>query len=300
MHMRAKTKQAMAWDDLRYFLALARQGSVSGAGRALGVKHTTVARRIRAFEERLGTRLFDRQSDGYAMTQAAENMFEHALAMEALAQAVDRDAFGRDAELAGPLKLTLARDIADRLIVPMLRAFTEAYPHIDLQLFTTSGLVDFAAREADIALRLTAKPPEELVGREVVRLQHGVYGTARTLRRRTERVDVILFRSGDEHPEWVSENFPDARVVLRVDDLSSMAVATRNHLGLARMPCFVGDTDSGLRRLDVPLTPSNWGVWILSHVELRATARVRVCREFLLEVIQSQRPLIQGEKSRYA
>ncbi len=290
----------MDWDDLRYFLALARQGSVSGAGRALSVKHTTVARRIRAFEERLGTRLFDRQSDGYAMTQAAENMFEHALAMEALAQAVDRDAFGRDAELAGALKLTLARDIADRLIVPKLRAFTEAYPRIDLQLFTTSGLVDFAAREADIALRLTAKPPEELVGREVVRLQHGVYGTARTLRRRTERVDVILFRSGDEHPEWVSENFPEARVVLRVDDLSSMAAATRNHLGISRMPCFVGDTDPGLRRLDVPLTPSNWGVWILSHVDLRSTARVRVCREFLLEIIQDQAPIIRGEKSRYA
>ncbi len=290
----------MNWDDLRFFLALAREGSVSGAGRTLGVKHTTVARRIRAFEERLGTRLFDRLSDGYAMTQVAENMFEHALEMEALAQAVDRDAFGHDAELSGPLKLTMAHDVADRLIVPKLRTFTEAYPHIDLQLLTTSGLVDFAAREADIAVRLTAKPPEELVGREVVRLQHGVYGTTRTLRRRTDQVDVILFRSDDERPPWVTENFPNARTVLRVDDVSSMAAATRNHLGLSRMPCFMGDADAGLRRLDVPLTPSDWGVWILSHVDLRATARVRVCREFLLEIIESQRALIQGEESRYA
>ncbi len=290
----------MNWDDLRFFLALARQGSVSGAGRALGVKHTTVARRIRAFEERLGTRLFDRLSDGYAMTQVAENMFEHALEMEALAQAVDRDAFGHDAELSGPLKLTMAHDVADRLIVPKLRTFTEAYPHIDLQLLTTAGLVDFAAREADIAVRLTAKPPEELVGREVIRLQHGVYGTTRTLRRRTDQVDVILFRSDDERPPWVTENFPNARTVLRVDDVSSMAAATRNHLGLSRMPCFMGDADAGLRRLDVPLTPSDWGVWIISHVDLRATARVRVCREFLVEIIQSQRPLIQGENSRYA
>ncbi len=290
----------MNWDDLRFFLALAREGSVSGAGRALGVKHTTVARRIRAFEERLGTRLFNRPSDGYAMTQVAENMFEHALEMEALAQAVDRDAFGHDAELSGPLKLTMAHDVADRLIVPKLRTFTEAYPHIDLQLLTTAGLVDFAAREADIAVRLTAKPPEELVGREVIRLQHGVYGTTRTLRRRTDQVDVIIFRSDDERLPWVTENFPNARTVLRVDDVSSMAAATRNHLGLSRMPCFMGDADAGLRRLDVPLTPSDWGVWILSHVDLRATARVRVCREFLLETIEQQRPLIQGEKSRYA
>ena len=285
---------------MRFFLALAREGTVSAAGRSLGVKHTTVARRIRALEEHLGTRLFDRLSDGYAMTQAAENMFEHALAMEALAQAVDRDAFGHDAELAGPLILTVAHDIADRLIVPKLRAFTEAYPHIDLQLLTTSGLVDFAAREADIAVRLTAKPPDGLVGREVVRLHHGIYGTTRTLRRRSDQVDVILFRSEGERPTWVAENFPNARTVLRVDDVSSMAAATRSHLGLSRMPCFMGDTDAGLRRLDVQLAPSDWGVWVLSHADLRSTARVRVCREFLLELIQSQRTVIQGEESRYA
>jgi len=289
----------MNWDDMRVFLALAREGTVSGAGRALGVKHTTVARRIRAFEERLGTRLFDRLPDGYAMTQAAENMFERALAMEGLVQAVDREVFGQDAELAGSLKLTVAHDLANRLILPKLVGFTEAYPHIDLQLLTTAGLVDLAAREADIAVRLTAKPPDYLVGREVMPMRHGVYGTSRTLRELTDPVRVILFRSDVDQPPWVTENFSNARTVLRVDDVSSMAAATRNHLGLSRMPCFMGDSDAGLRRLDVPLKLSDWGVWILSHVDLRATARVRVCREFLLETIERQRPLIQGENSRY-
>ena len=290
----------MNWDDLRFFLALSREGSVSGAGRALGVKHTTVARRIRAFEEQLGTRLFDHLPDGYAMTQAAENMFEHALAMESLALTVHREVFSRDAELAGPLKLTVSHDLADRLIVPKLGAFTEAYPHIDLQLLTTTDPIDLAAREADIAVRLTAKPPDYLVGREITRLAHGIYGTTRTLRKLSDPVNVILFRSEADRPAWVTENFPNARTVFRVDDVSSMAAATRSHLGLSRMPCYCGDSDTGLRRLDVPLTPSDWGVWILSHVDLRATARVRVCREFLLETIEQQRPLIRGEKSRYA
>ena len=289
----------MNWDDLRFFLALSREGSVSGAGRALGVKHTTVARRISALEERLGTRLFDRLPDGYAMTQAAENMFEHALEMETLAQAADRQVFGRDAELAGPLKLTVAHDLANLLIFPKLRIFTETYPHIDLQLITTTGLVDLAAREADIALRLTAKPPDYLVGRKVLPMRHGVYGTTRTLKKLSDPVNVILFRGDTEHPPWVTENFPNARTVMRVDDVSSMAVATRNHLGLSRMPCYIGDSDPGLRRLDVPLKLSDWGVWILSHVDLRATARVRVCREFLLNTIEQQRSLILGEKSRY-
>ena len=289
----------MNWDDLRFFLAVSREGSVSGAGRALGVKHTTVARRIGAFESRLGTRLFDRSPDGYAMTQMAENIFERALEMEALAQGVDRQVFGRDAELAGPLKLTAAHDLAVRLILPKLRGFTTAYPHIDLQLLATTGLVDLSAREADIAVRLTAKPPDYLVGREVMRMQHGVYGTTRTLRKLADPVDVILFRGDPEFPAWVTENFRSARTVLRLDDVSSMAAATRNHLGLSRMPCYIGDWDAGLRRLDVPLTPSDWGVWVLSHVDLRATARVRVCREFLVDIIEQQRALIEGQESRY-
>ena len=288
----------MNWDDMRFFLALSREGSVSGAGRALGVKHTTVARRIRVLEERLGTRLFDRLPDGYAMTQVAENIFKHALAMEVLSQAVDREAFGRDAELAGPLKLTVGNELADRVILPKLRVFRKAYPLIDLQLLTTTGLVDLAAREADIAVRLTSKPPDYLVGREVVRLQHGIYGTTRTLRE-LSNPDVILFESETEQPPWVTENFLNAQTVLRVDDVASMVSATKNHIGLSRMPCFIGDSIAGLRRLDVPLKPSDWGVWILSHIDLIATARVRVCREFLLKTIEQQRPLIQGEKSNY-
>lgn len=289
----------MNWDDLRYFLALAREGSVSRAGKTLGVKHTTVARRIGALEEQLGTRLFDRSREGYAMTQAAEDIFEHALVIEARAQAVDRQTFGRDTELAGPLKLTASHDLASCVILPTLGVFTDRYPSIELELLSTDGLVDLAARQADIAVRLTPKPPDYLVGREVMELKHGVYGTTKTLGGRSDLVNVILFRSESNIPAWVRKQFPGARVALRVDDVSSMTAAARNHLGVCRIPCYIGDSNPTLRRLDIPLTPSTWGVWILSHVDLRATARVRVCREFLMETLENERSLIQGERSKY-
>ena len=109
------------WDDLRFFLALARQGSVSGAGRVLQVKHTTVARRISALEAQLGSRLFDRLPGGYAMTQVAENLYPHALAMEETVQAADREVFGMDAQLSGILKLTASHDVFSRLILPRFR-----------------------------------------------------------------------------------------------------------------------------------------------------------------------------------
>jgi DNA-binding transcriptional LysR family regulator len=287
------------WDDLRFFLALCREGSATGAGRSLGVNHTTVARRIRALEENLGTRLFDHSRNGYEMTQAAEDMYEHARRMEEITQAIDRDVFGQDAELKGPLKLTVAHDVAERLVIPRLCEFRDAYPCIDLDILTTTGLVDLAAREADIALRLTAKPPDYLIGREVLPMRHGVYGSPNYLKALDGQAKVILFRGSEEPPEWVRQHFPDAEIAMRVDDVSTMSLAVASGMGLARMPCYVGDTESSIRRLDLKLTPSTWGIWILSHVDLRSTARVRVAREFLIDVIEKQRDLVLGEQSRY-
>ena len=277
----------MNWDDVRYFLALCREGSVSRAGKALSVNHTTVARRIAAFEEELGTRLFDRTRDGYAI-----DMESHALA-------IDRAMYGQDAELKGPLKLTAPYDFANRVIVPALPTFRNKYPCIELELLTTTGLVDLAAREADIAVRLTAKPPEYLIGRKVLPLRHGIYGAQKYVASMAETADIILFRSDPEVPEWAEQHYPNAKVVLRTDNLTTMRSAVAAGFGLARMPCYEGDSEPGIRRIDVPLTPSTWGAWILSHVDLRSTARVRVCREFLAEIILDKSDLILGKKSRY-
>lgn len=289
----------MNWDDARYFLAVCRQGSVSAAGKQLGVNHTTVSRRIAAFESGLSTRLFDRTRDGYVMTQAAENLYDDAVKMEECAQAMDRTAFGRDAELRGSLRLTVPYDFANQLIAPVLPAFRAAYPAIELELLTTTGLMDLSAREADLAIRLTAKPPDYLVGRKVLPLHHGVYGTRRYLNRMKGAADVILFRSERTAPEWVRQHFPDARIVLRTDNLSTMHAATAAGLGVARMPCYEVDCDRRLLRLDLDLKLSTWGVWLLSHVDLRSTARVRVTREFMADAILERRALVLGEGSRY-
>jgi DNA-binding transcriptional LysR family regulator len=287
------------WDDIRFFLALCREGTVTGAGRALGVNHTTVARRIGALENTMGTRLFDHSRDGYEMTQAAENMYEQARRIEDITQAIDRDIFGQDAELKGPLKLTVAHDVAERLVIPHLKKFRSAYPYIDIEILTTTGLVDLAAREADIALRLTAKPPDYLVGRQVLPMRHGVYGSPDYFQELDGPAKVILFRSESTLPEWAQHHFPDAEIAMRVDDVGTMALAVANGMGLARMPCYVGDTQAEIRRLDLKLTPSSWGIWILSHVDLRSTARVRVAREFLIDTIETQSDLVLGEHSRY-
>ena len=289
----------MNWNDLKYFLALSREGSVSGAGRALGVKHTTVARRIQALEKHLGTRLFDRSRSGYSMTQAAENLFDDVQKLEENIHQFDRQASDQDAALAGSLKLTVATELANRLIIPEIGGFFTTYPNIDMQLLMTQGLVDLAAMEADLAIRMTPNPPDYLVGRELMKLRHGIYGTRGVLDNLAEPVNVILFRDEIEHPSWVTDHFDKVNVVLRVDDVGSMAVATKNGLGIAKMPCFIGDTEPTLRRLDLDIELSKWGVWMLNHVDLRATARVRACKEYLEDILERKRAVIQGDNSRY-
>lgn len=289
----------MNWDDLRFFLALVREGTVSGAGRILKVKHTTVARRITALEEQLGSRLFDRTAHGYTMTQVAENLYPHALSMEELAQTADREVFGMDTQLSGTLKLTASYDVFTRLVTPKLHQFTDKYPDIDVELSSSTSLADLVSRQADIALRLSPKPPEYLIGREIVPLHHGVYATAQYLKKKRNTERLILWEHDRSIPEWVNDHFSTSQVAVRTNDIMTMMEAVKNHMGIARMPCYVADAEPSLRRLDVVLTPSKWGVWVLSHVDLRSTARVRVCREFLIDIIEQQRSLIEGTTSKY-
>ena len=297
----------MNWDDLRIFLALSREGTLSAAGKALAVKHSTISRRIKAFEESLGSRLFERLTEGFVLTQAGENLLEHALIMEEQAQAVDRKAFGLDAQLKGQLNLTGPHDLLSRLLVPHISRFKQTYPAIDLQLISTAGLVDMAAREADVALRLTEKPADYLIGKKVLPLRHGIYASKKYLEKHAATFEkkgkgkhqLIQWRRDSKDPEWVRHHFPDAETSMRVDDSATMVSCVQNHLGLARMACFMGDNIPDVYRLDLSLTPSTWGVWVLSHADLRSTDRVRAGREFLTDILLQQRSLIEGLDSNY-
>lgn len=284
------------WDDLRYFLAVARSGSLSGAARELGVNHSTVLRRIQAYEERQGVRLFERLPTGYALTQAAENIYAEALEIEDRVRAIDRELFGGDARLQGRLCLTLYHGMAP-LLLAHLPEFRRRYPEIELELLVTTEVRDLAAREADIAVRGTPSPPEHLIGHKVADFQHGIYTSPAYEARGPAVAEVVLWRDELTPPAWMAQHCPDARVALRVDDVEAMALAVREGLGRARLPCWVADREPGLLRLPVTLRPGGYGFWILQHADLRTSARVRAGRDFLIEVFGAQRDLIEGRLS---
>jgi len=291
----------MEWSDVKYYLAVMREGSVTQAGKALGVNHTTVSRRIVAFEKKLNVRLFDRLPTGYKATEAADKIFNHALQMEESALSIDREILGGDNELRGSLRLTIETYVASRLLFPYLAEFRRRYPFIELQIQSSSDLSNLNFREADIAIRLTPSPPDNLVGKKICMMGHGIYASKNYLDNFIEikdsKVDLVLWGSEQEKPVWSKAPFADSRVAVRVDTAGNMLAAIKGGLGLARLPCYLAEGEETISQLPIALTPSNWGLWVLSHPDLRDTARVRVCREFLYEIFERQRGIVEGSHS---
>jgi len=288
----------MEWDDIKYYLAVMREGSVTQAGKSLGVNHTTVSRRIAAFEKKLNVRLFDRLPSGYIATEAADNIFSHALQMEESALSIDREVSGRDNELRGSLLLTISSSLGNSILFPYLAEFRRRYPFIELQIKSTPNLSNLNSREADIAIRLTPSPPDNLLGKRVCIMGHGIYASKSYLDNlnniKESTVDLVLWGNEQERPVWSKEQFANTRIAVRVDSGSNMLAALKGGLGLARLPSYLAEGEETLMRLPITLTPSSWGLWVLSHPDLRNTARVRVCREFLYEIFEQQRNAIEG------
>jgi len=288
------------WDDIRFFLAVARCGNVTSAAKVLGVNHSTVSRRIRALEEKHGVRLFERIATGYEMTDAAADIYELALELEQKNSQISRHLFGQDNRLQGKINITMPHDILEFCLMDELTSFRDLQPKIQLNLFVAKGLKNMATREADVAIRLTSTPPDYLIGKKVASIQHGIYGHEK-FSAVTDKLPIIVWTDEDILPKWAEEHFSQAEIVMQVDDLYSMYCAVKAGIGIARMPCYLPDViaNSQVKRLNINLARSTWGIWVLSHIDLRNTAKVRCCREFLSEILKQKKALFEGEHSRY-
>ena len=138
----------MNWDDLRLFLAVARTGSISGAARQLDVQHSTVSRRMRQLEVKLGTRLIERKKSGYELTPAGENVKLAAHRIESEVIGVDGAQMGIDAQLVGPLRVTAINNMASTVLMPMFASFSAAHPLVELHIIVSNSDASLSQREA--------------------------------------------------------------------------------------------------------------------------------------------------------
>lgn len=291
----------MDWDNLRFFLAVARKGSIRAASVALSVNHSTVTRRITTFEKKLGVRLFERLPNGYVLTPTGEEMLKSAQLVEDEIVKLDRQVIGRDAELNGVLRVTMPTALATHLLMPDIAAFTKSYPGINLELAFSDEEFNLRKREADVAIRLTPNPPEYLVGRKILHPAKAVYASHEYLKSRDpyahpESLGWIGWEEMSIKTQWNKESqFSSSPVMHQADNLAAQLEAVKANMGIAMLPCFLADTVPSLKRLELIQGPGTCGdLWILTHEDLRATARVKAFISFMLEAFEEHRDLLEG------
>jgi len=291
----------MDWNDLHLVLAICRHGTLSGAARALGVNHSTVFRRINAIEQELDVRLFDRQPTGYVMTEAGEAVLRAAETIDEQVHGLTRELLGRDLRLEGPLRVTSPQGIAIRHLGPKLCAFCKEHPGIQVDLVTTSEALRLSRLEADVAVRVTRKPPDNLIGRRVCTFRFAMYATRGYLEknRHTALDDhpFILTDDGfDQLPPaiWKKRDRSAAQIVFSSNNVTATINAVREGLGVAPLPCFLGDSEADLVRVIEPLEALTMDLWLLTHPDLRNTARVQAVMSYLFDALESQKTGFEG------
>ena len=281
------------WNDLRYFLAVARSGSTMSAGKTLRVSHSTAARRLAALEQALGLTLFEHRATGYALTPAGEAMVEAAEAMEAAAAQVAEVAARESREASGTVKLTVDELLAVTLIAPILRDLRSAHPGIRIELDMTEAKRDLAAGEADVALRMTRNPAGEgLVGRRLSTCFWTFYGSrdyaaAHGLPSQYDQMrGHVIVGGGGPVPwklyrSWLKRYGLLDSVAMHHSTTTGLLAAVRAGVGLAVLPSIVADLDPDLI-MCFPAPPEyEIDLWLLTHERLRHVPRVRAVLDFL-------------------
>ena len=289
------------WDDVRYFLAVARGGSVRAAAKRLGVNHSTVLRRIAQLEERLGAQMFEKLPSGYRMTTAGEEVLELAIQMEASSHQLETRVFGRDQSARGLLRVTLPPFLATHLLMPDLADFSRLHPDIEMEILSSGEVANLTNREADIAIRIVADRknlPLNLHGLKGPELFSGVYMSRDRLAAwRSGAPDPIRWIAIDNHgiPDWAREGeIHIMEIPFRAPDAETQIVAARQGVGMTKLPCFVGDADPLLVRVASTDLPVYGTLWLLTQGETRKTKRVRLFTEFISRRLAAYAPLLAG------
>lgn len=292
-----KCEATLDWEEIKTLRAVVQHKTVRGAGDALGIHHTTVGRRIDSLEASLGTSLFNRTPDGLLLTSAGEHLFAVAQTFgEALIEA-ERSIAGLDHELAGALSVTMPEPLLNTLFVPELPQFVEYFPSVELRFDTSLSIRDVARREADFAVRLDNNPPDTLVGKRLFAYNEAVYATPEYLRRDPKSYRWLGWGSATQGaPEWVrTSEFPDNPVWGVFPTIPSQHAAAQAGLGLAILPCLFGDADPGLCRAGRRAPVKSRDIWLLTHNDLRRTARVQAFMRFAEDVLRRNEARLLGE-----
>lgn len=287
------------WDDLRVFLTLSREGNLTAAARRLDVSHPTVARRIRALEERLGARLFDRLPDRFMPTPAGEELLADAQEMERAAESIHRRSAGLTDTARGTVRLS-AGEAMTALVASRLPRLRRDLQHVEFELVASHMLANLSRREADLLIREQVPDVASIVVRKLGRAAYAVYGAPGLAPRDGAPLATLPWAGfDDDHAympgqRWVVDLLGGARPATRVNNWLVLHALVRAGVGLAVLPCYLGDPDPGLVRVGGVLEEVAADQWLLVHRDLRALPRIRAAIDALIALFQEERRLIEG------
>jgi DNA-binding transcriptional LysR family regulator len=297
-----------SWDDLRFFLAVARAPSLTAAAKALRVNKSTASRRLAALEKEIGARLVEVRGHRTSLTGEGQRLLEHALGLERRIQEIERDLTARDARLEGKVTLATTDALAREVLVPLLASFIEALPGVRIDVVTGNRALDLQQGLADVALRHGPRPADgDLVARRICSLAGALYASRAYLRGRgrpERHADLAAHRIVGIHAELadlpaaklVDALVPQESVALRYGDLGAQVAAVEAGLGIAALPCFVGDQRPLLVRLFPPEEALAQTLWLVWHRDLSRTSRVRALVDHLAQGLTRSRALFEGDR----
>ncbi|OUR73772.1 hypothetical protein A9Q77_05195 [Marinomonas sp. 42_23_T18] len=292
------------WDDLRVFLAIYRGRSVRAASKLMGVSHSTISRRLQAMESQLDLKLFVRHTEGFILTEMGEAMVARAERVESEILSMEREVFGRDALLAGPIRITMLPHLAQSLIIPHIVKFTALYPDINIEIDASSSIVDLDRRNADIAIRFQAEPEEHLIGRKLPDFGLAVYTSTdykakHTFTGQPPSARWLSWEKLNNHgllSRWIKTTpYLHCQVQHSIADPLGLQEAVKAGLGFAYLFSFTAEKEPQLERLngaEMQFIPA----WILTHPDSIATERVKVFARFLWSALNEEAELISGKK----
>jgi DNA-binding transcriptional LysR family regulator len=293
----------MDWNDLRVFLAVARSGSLTRTSAELRVSQSTVSRRIAQLEASIGMTLFQRHQTGYFLSDEGRELLRHAELVEDSVMALERGVAGLDKAPAGSVRLATSENLATDLIIPALPAFRERYPGTCLEIITSTATAELGRREADIALRVVRPERGNLTVRRVGHMTYSVYGSRDYVARHPPIEGeplggrhAIVWDDGHAFMPaavWLAREHPGCRIALVTSSLPAQIAAVRAGLGLAVIPDFLAVPEDF-----VPVIPSDRlfsnDVWLVTHADLVASARVRAVADFLADQVMRTNPALSG------
>lgn len=293
----------MEWDDLRYFLATIRSGSTAGAARAMGVRHTTVGRRIASLEAALGARLFLREASGMVPTETAAVLRPLAEEIERRMGEFARAAEGADARIEGVVKVTCSEAFSGYLFGRLPR-LAEQHPGLGVDVLAGNRKFDIACGEADIAIRMVPTEEPRLVAQRLGEAGWSLYASegylARAARPETPAAlkahQVIGFdasMAGTPGGRWLAGHVAETGFAMTVNSVGALVRAIEAGAGIGMMPCLLEEGRPGLRRLFGDLVETR-AIWLVFHPERAKLGRVRAVIDFLAETIRSDRVMLSG------